>query len=73
MLILFLTMLQIAERVREGYRPEMPEYVPAAIESLIQDCWKTDAGDRPSFLQVIEYVRPHFPAPSLALILTDIA
>jgi hypothetical protein len=33
----------------------MPEYVPAAIESLINDCWQTEADDRPSFLAIIEY------------------
>lgn len=44
---------EIAERVRDGYRPEMPEYVPAAIESLVQDCWHTDPAERPTFIDII--------------------
>mmetsp|Transcript_15519 Transcript_15519/g.60702 ORF Transcript_15519/g.60702 Transcript_15519/m.60702 type:complete len:1066 (+) Transcript_15519:180-3377(+) len=44
---------EIAERVRDGYRPTMPEYVPAAIESLIQDCWQTNPVERPDFVTII--------------------
>lgn len=37
----------------EGLRPQIPSYVPKSFSGLIQDCWQSDATDRPTFPEIL--------------------
>ncbi len=36
----------------EPHRPELPQSLPEAVSSLIQDCWAPDPKDRPDFRRI---------------------
>ncbi len=42
----------INELVREGVRPELPEDINTRLSSLIQQCWQTEAPERPTFEEI---------------------
>jgi hypothetical protein len=37
------------EKVLKGERPELPEYCPPLLKSLIEECWIQEPSERPSF------------------------
>ena len=46
--------IQIAGRVLDGDRPELPDSIPKGMRELIVRCWAQDRKDRPSFHQIIK-------------------
>jgi hypothetical protein len=50
-----LTQIQITFMVAiEGARPEIPDSVLPAARQLIADCWEADAGERPTFEEIVD-------------------
>jgi serine/threonine protein kinase len=45
------------ERVREGQRPELPEYCPHRLSTLIQQCWDGNPVNRPDFQSICRELR----------------
>ena len=42
--------------LNEDKRPEIPESCPKSLRSLLQDCWETEPGLRPTALQLKERI-----------------
>lgn len=40
--------------VQQGLRPTIPPKTPAPLSKLMQSCWATDPGRRPSFAQLVD-------------------
>ncbi|KAI9202643.1 kinase-like domain-containing protein [Polychytrium aggregatum] len=38
---------QLATRILEGVRPDVPDFIPASISDLLRDCWRANADQRP--------------------------
>lgn len=51
-----LPLMQVINKVTYGYRPTIPEDVPAAYRELIESCWAQNSCDRPSFNDIVEKV-----------------
>jgi hypothetical protein len=50
---------EVLRLVREGKRPPIPESDAAGLQAdLIQRCWAQDPSVRPSFQQILEYLKP---------------
>jgi serine/threonine protein kinase len=47
----------LAEKVRAGLRPSLPNSLPAALLSLIECCWDGDVRRRPSFSRICTQLR----------------
>ncbi|KIZ00352.1 hypothetical protein MNEG_7606 [Monoraphidium neglectum] len=43
-----LQLLAYAERVADGYRPQLPSHWPEDVTKLVDSCWAADPGERPS-------------------------
>ena len=43
-----------ATAVAEGYRPQIPEYWPPELKSLVRDCWSQDPVKRPSSADAVK-------------------
>ena len=43
----------------EGYRPLMPSHTPNPIKDLIVRCWDADAKMRPSFDEILKYLKAY--------------
>ena len=39
-------------RLSEGYRMESPQECPAEIYTVMQDCWREEVDQRPTFAQL---------------------
>jgi serine/threonine protein kinase len=44
---------QFRRAIGTGYVPEMPRKWPAELQSLISECWKLDAQQRPEFREIV--------------------
>lgn len=52
--------LAFANKVaHEGYRPPMPPHTPTGIKDLITRCWDADPGKRPSFDEILKYLKSY--------------
>lgn len=40
--------------LKNGYRMEKPEHTPNCVAEVMQDCWKADPNQRPTFSQIEE-------------------
>jgi serine/threonine-protein kinase len=49
-----LSAYQIAYKVVEGERPEIPDYVATGARELIEDCWAHESDDRPTFAAIVD-------------------
>jgi serine/threonine protein kinase len=45
---------QLTRHILAGKRFEIPSYVPEKYKELIEECWKPEAGDRPTFPAIVE-------------------
>jgi hypothetical protein len=44
---------QFRRAIGKGYVPEIPRKWPAELQSLISECWKLDAQQRPEFREIV--------------------
>lgn len=44
---------QVIKSVEEGYRLPAPIGCPAALHTLMLDCWQNDRNERPRFCQIV--------------------
>lgn len=44
---------QVIKSVEEGYRLPAPMGCPAALHTLMLDCWQKDRNERPRFCQIV--------------------
>ena len=44
--------MQLISNVRQGFRPEIPEFTPTPIAKIIQDCWQSNFALRPKACNV---------------------
>lgn len=44
---------RIAELVKKGDRPILPDFCPPSVSQLIEACWAADPSRRPSFLEIL--------------------
>ncbi len=44
-------------RVREGKRPQLPDYCPTQLSNLIQQCWNGNPDERPNFQEICTKLR----------------
>lgn len=51
--MLWSTMWQVIKSVEEGYRLPAPMGCPAALHTLMLDCWQKDRNERPRFCQIV--------------------
>lgn len=42
------------QALKNGYRMETPEHTPNFVVKMMQDCWKADPDQRPTFSQIEE-------------------
>jgi serine/threonine protein kinase len=49
--------MSIDEMAMKGKRPELPIHMDKTLSSLIQRCWHTDAGKRPTFADICSSMR----------------
>lgn len=45
--------MQVIKSVEEGYRLPAPMGCPAALHTLMLDCWQKDRNERPRFCQIV--------------------
>lgn len=45
---------QFLQALKNGYRMEKPEHTPNCVAEVMQDCWKADPDQRPTFSQIEE-------------------
>jgi hypothetical protein len=45
------------DRVREGKRPQLPDYCPSQLSNLIQQCWDGNPDERPNFQEICTKLR----------------
>jgi hypothetical protein len=43
----------IANEIRDGKRPTVPQYCHPKLRHLLHDCWSSDATQRPNFTQIL--------------------
>jgi serine/threonine protein kinase len=48
---------RIASKIVEGERPDIPDFVLPGARALIEDCWKADPDDRPTFAAIVDRLR----------------
>ncbi len=48
---------ELKEAVRKGITPTLPDFLPLAVMSLIQQCWDGDPSMRPSFSRICAELR----------------
>jgi hypothetical protein len=48
---------QVFFKVLMGYRPNIPDTMPAAFRPLMVACWDTDPTKRPPFEEVLRQLR----------------
>eukprot|EP00026_Physarum_polycephalum_P008229 Phypoly_transcript_08308.p1 GENE.Phypoly_transcript_08308~~Phypoly_transcript_08308.p1 ORF type:complete len:488 (+),score=56.60 Phypoly_transcript_08308:26-1489(+) len=46
--------LQVAHRVLQGERPEIPDKCPAPLKALLKACWHEAPAERPTFREIIQ-------------------
>ena len=46
--------LTAAMSIRDGKRPQIPQQVPQHVKQLMQNCWKKNPRDRPTFDKIIQ-------------------
>jgi hypothetical protein len=51
------TLSNLRERVKDGFRPQLPASVPPCLVSLIQRCWDAEASKRPKFSEICVELR----------------
>ena len=44
-------------QVANGYRPPIPDWVPASVSAAIQACWEGDSHVRPNVSAVVEMLQ----------------
>jgi serine/threonine protein kinase len=46
--------IMIANKIREGRRPDVPQYCHPKLRELICECWSSDAAMRPDFVEILD-------------------
>jgi serine/threonine protein kinase len=49
--------LGLALRIREGYHPAIPEDAPEELKKVMENCWKMQPEDRPTFASVLTFLK----------------
>ncbi|XP_030074255.1 megakaryocyte-associated tyrosine-protein kinase isoform X2 [Microcaecilia unicolor] len=49
-----MSLKEVCEKIENGYRMEAPEHCPPYVYALMNSCWETDPGKRPSFKKLRE-------------------
>ncbi|XP_024376121.1 light-sensor Protein kinase isoform X1 [Physcomitrium patens] len=52
-----LTNSEAKEKIKSGECPSLPYHCPPILKSLIEDCWKFNPKDRPTFLEICKDLR----------------
>lgn len=48
--------MQHAERVSLGWRPEIPATWPVSVKRLVMKCWAAEPGERPTFTSILAMI-----------------
>lgn len=48
---------QLIQKVNEGERPKLPNYVPKHYRNLIERCWSQNPSERPSFESIVDELK----------------
>lgn len=51
---------QVIEFIKTGNMPLIPEYWDPNVKTLLRFCWKSDPKDRPSTLQILQFIVERF-------------
>lgn len=45
---------KLVNAIANGFRPEIPHYIPVYIREVIESCWNHDPDERPSFKRIVQ-------------------